>query len=816
MKIVFKLQFKIRLIFVMLLLTMGLCHAYSVALLKDDANDKTQTIAEKMIPVLTENGFTVDCVSYEGLCREEILRPYDCLILTDSTRFPVDGRTPLMNYLRKGKDIVLMGGMPFKEDLWRAGGKWSVNKSDSETESVKDENDSMPLDLPIFDNRSVYAFRNEPCIVTYTQGLLKTPVNLAGSFTGVSAIAFEYPEVSRYIPLLSVQDEYSRNVGVAGGLLVNYAGEFKNGYWLLFGIEDASFYHRREFLAIMVELLDKMKQRKLASEFAEEDRVHEAKCLAVISPAPTGFVKLSKDRKHFLLPNGKKFFALGCNYVGPFERKCEYGEDYFNVNRLEEDFRKAQEAGINVFRFWNFRIENNPDRLRTIVELARKYHIYLIITPRAHPLPTDQGLIDIFQRNAKLLSNETIVLGYDLMNEPYVTTVGSISMNGNPSDILKHDVYNRYSSDYFDKGWVDTVARHRGWPELGGWIQGQDALNLYAAYAMVKQYIEKYNPPQDYSCLYGLEGKLPIEAGYEEFVGAIDNTFRDWILFHKKAINQFDSNHFITVGYNTSLAGLPSNSLLDFVSHHIYQMPYSYEDMQKSVTTFDRLRAFWPNKPITIGEFGFSAGVKLSEDTYLDPYTASVAEMIVFLYAFSNDYSGAYLWMLSEWPIANIKYNAPWISPDRYIYESRFGLYQYDGTPAGKPKPIAHATRFFRKYIDTHESGSGMLTIIQADTPVKTGYVFTDKDALFVGNTKYSSERLEFQSPFSVNVMLCWDVKELKAMATADVDVTMNLREFGFSAISDIRIEGQYDKLRKNGSTVKLKLLEGRTVTFFQ
>ncbi len=559
-----------------------------------------------------------------------------------------------------------------------------------------------------------------------------------------------------------------------------------------------------------------MKQRTLASSFAEEDRVYEAKCLAVASPAPTGFIKLSKDRKHFLLPNGKKFFALGCNYVGPFERKCEYGEDYFNVNRLEEDFRKAQEAGINAFRFWNFRIENNSDRLKTIVELARKYQIYLIITPRSHPLPTDQGLIDIFQRNAKLLNDETIVLGYDLMNEPYVTTVGSISMNGNPSDILKHSVYSRYSSDYFDKEWVDTIARHRGWPELGDWIQGQDALNLYAAYAMAKQYIEKYNPPQDYSCLYGLDGKLPIEAGYEEFMSALDDTFRDWILFHKKAINQFDSNHFITVGYNTSLAGLPSNSLLDFVSHHIYQMPYSYKDMQKSVTTFDRLRAFWPEKPITIGEFGFSTGLKLSEDTYLDPYTASVAEMIVFLYAFSNDYSGAYLWMLSEWPIANIKYNAPWISPDRYTYESRFGLYQYDGTPAGKPKPIAHATRFFRKYIDTHESGDGTLTMTQAETPIKTGYVFEDKDALFVGNATYTSKRLKFQSQFPVNVMLCWDTQELKAMASADIEVTVNLHEFGFSNGSDIRIEGRYDKLIKTGSTVKLKLLEGQTVTFFQ
>ncbi len=216
MKIVFKLQFTIILIFVMLLSITRLCHGYSIALLKDDANGKTQMIAEKMMPVLTGNAFTADYISYEMICCKGSLDKYDCLVLTDSTRFPVAGRINLLDYLRKGRDVVLMGGMPFKEDLWRSGETWSDKKSDSETESLEDEKNVKPLDLPVFDNRSVYAFQNEPCIVTYQkQDILKTPITLSGSFTGVSAIGFEYPEVSRYIPLLSVQDEYSRNVGFA-------------------------------------------------------------------------------------------------------------------------------------------------------------------------------------------------------------------------------------------------------------------------------------------------------------------------------------------------------------------------------------------------------------------------------------------------------------------------------------------------------------------------------------------------------------------------------------------------------------------------
>jgi hypothetical protein len=35
-----------------------------------------------------------------------------------------------------------------------------------------------------------------------------------------------------------------------------------------------------------------------------------------------------------------------------------------------------------------------------------------------------------------------------------------------------------------------------------------------------------------------------------------------------------------------------------------------------------------------------------------------------------------------------MNYNAPWISAERQIYESQFGLYYYDGTEAGRAKPM--------------------------------------------------------------------------------------------------------------------------------
>jgi hypothetical protein len=171
--------------------------------------------------------------------------------------------------------------------------------------------------------------------------------------------------------------------------------------------------------------------------------------------------------------------------------------------------------------------------------------------------------------------------------------------------------------------------------------------------------------------------------------------------------------------------------------------------------------------------------------------------------------------MLSEWPVANIKYNAPWISPDKQTYEARFGMYYYDGTTKGCPKPIAYASKFFREYIDTHNPGDGTLDIVRADTPMKTGYIFTDKDALFVGNTGCDSERLKFKSPVPANVMLMWNAEQLKIMATADIEAVIDLSKFGFAAGADFSEDGQYASVSGKSTAVKIGLLKGQTVTFF-
>jgi hypothetical protein len=155
----------------------------------------------------------------------------------------------------------------------------------------------------------------------------------------------------------------------------------------------------------------------------------------------------------------EEIFCVGLQLSRAVREATEFGEDYYNLKRIELDFQKAKDAGINSFRFWNSRIDKYPERFKTIIELARKYNIYLILQPREHPLPTDKALINVFTRTAKMASGEKIVLGYDLMNEPYITMIGSVRANGKPSEILQHKVYERYSDKYYDKNGLSTLTR---------------------------------------------------------------------------------------------------------------------------------------------------------------------------------------------------------------------------------------------------------------------------------------------------------------------------------------------------------------------
>merc|ERR1712083_875338 len=80
---------------------------------------------------------------------------------------------------------------------------------------------------------------------------------------------------------------------------------------------------------------------------------------------------------------------------------------------------------------------------------------------------------------------------------------------------------------------------------------------------------------------------------------------------------------------------------------------------------------------------------------------------------------------------------------EQHAVAGRWGLLWYDGTAQGRPKPIAHVTRFLAEYLSasltwTHTTQAPRFSIHKdASLPgVSSSFMFEAEDAIFVGGAK--------------------------------------------------------------------------------
>jgi hypothetical protein len=215
-----------------------------------------------------------------------------------------------------------------------------------------------------------------------------------------------------------------------------------------------------------------------------------------------------------------------------------------------------------------------------------------------------------------------------------------------------------------------------------------------------------------------------------------------------------------------------------------------------------------------LGEFGYSNGDLLT-DGYIDFHTQAAGEMLHYLYAWANGYSGALKWEPCDNPLKmSLRYTV-WIPPEatsRHIRQGRFGMHYYDGTLDGRPKPICHALRFFREYADEHSPG-GELRVTPGDTRIKTAYEYRGDGALFVGDVTYEGEGLRFEAAQATNVMLAWDDEALRICASGDVRVSVKVGAFVPNLTAQARVEGKHGGASVTGDRLVVALLEGETIT---
>jgi hypothetical protein len=621
---------------------------------------------------------------------------------------------------------------------------------------------------------------NTVCFDTYEPYVLRgiqrvTPVGitppppLTMPLSGLSAVGFTLWDRSELVPLLQVHDRQGRPRGWAASQLIHYGGPYQGGCWLLSGITTPGFYRTPTFDRTLTQFLKKVAGGRLPEEAAGRNEREKQRTLGKPQTAPEGLT-ISPDG-HFVYPDGRRFFMVGADYIGSLDRKF-FGGPW--LAWLERDFQAASQAGINCLRVYGASaLYRDPVKLAALKDLARRFNLRLLIVVVDHTnLLTREELQARAREVATAFADEPMLLGYDLQNEPYLYEVAKV------------------------KDGPQTLGEK--YPLWQRWGEYEKSANLGGS--------------EHFTSFPGVSGPLAPSAEWAPVVQDASSVFGDWIRWQVEAIRSVDRTHPITVGYNSVFATLPCNAQLDFISHHGYEKPVDLAAVERNLTTMDRLHALWPGKPVSFGEFGYTNGMVLN-GRYLDLHTSALGEFLHYLYAWNQGYEGCMKWVLMDHPLELSRQQCSWIPPDdlgKHVDQGRYGLFYSAGTATPQPKPLAGALFFLRRHM-TPGAKRGELRLVKADNALGTGYVYRAPDALFIGNTTYSSADLSFTAKTPANVLLHWG-PGLDLVSTADATVRLKPDRFrkGLSG----KVSGHAAWVRRQGDWVELALLEGQPVRF--
>ncbi|MBT3380429.1 MAG: hypothetical protein HN742_00510 [Lentisphaerae bacterium] len=539
-------------------------------------------------------------------------------------------------------------------------------------------------------------------------------------------------------------------------------------------------------------------------------------------------VQLSSDGRHLVYADGRRFFSIGCNYTGALDTHGRFWEpEHFDPRLLEVHFRRSRDAGINVWRFCGWCgsapleadiLAGDFSRIDIYLEFALRYGVYQLLTPPGSYHLDLSRRLRTYTALARHVRGHPAVLGYDLLNEPGVERLTGVAFpEGTRCPTQEFDFLGAYpgqlgsrSEELRQQARDRRVWRHA----LSPGISEEQAFNVACAAYLYGRWRREYGI--SFSTFPEIDQAWPPSDAWRQAIDAINGGLATWVNVQAEALRRADPTHMVTVGYNQLLSCFPGNSGLDFVSQHVYQRPYTFEDVQKNITTLDRLRHFWPDKPITFGEFGYSSGVEMPNGEFLGVQAASVGEMVHWLYALANGYDGCKKWVLNDHPLPYMHHFGNWAGRGigTQTYEARFGLYAYDGSLMGRPKPIAHALHFLRTYVD-RAGPVGDVDITRGRGLTAAHYVFRGEKALFIGSDQHDSPELSFAVDGAANVMLDWGDGTLRVMATADMHVSVLLEAF-VDGLSNqrLRLSGKNGGIRHDGKRIRIRLLAGRAVCF--
>lgn len=614
------------------------------------------------------------------------------------------------------------------------------------------------------EERDIYRYDDASVLCSSDAGPVCT---VDGAFRGISALGFPVYGQSRYVPLLAAQDRYGRRRGWAAGAVINEQGPWAGSNWVIFGVENPEWYRTDAFVDYLTRLLPGLK-RGTGLVLPRMERVES-------DGTPLQPVVLRNGR--FECEDGTPLFIIGEN-LGSLLYDRSLGEH--DAESLDRLFRQLSEAGVNALRILNVSNIVSKGNLGLLARTAECWGVYLLVgaTPggdRGH----DRRQIEAYARTlSRELASSPALLGYDLRNEPYI-----------------HDI--RRNRDY------DGTTLGERYPYSAA---GMSAL----ASSMLR--------PDSYgsATFYGRDRILPrpADAAAARAYDAVNGIFGDWIDWYREIFARLGDRHPLTVGFNLWYASLPVGRKLDFVSQHTYVMPTDSGAVINELTTMDRLHAMYPDKPVTLGEFGYTSGYVL-DGRPLSAQCQALGEMMHLLHAWTHGYGGVFDWQVYDFDPVNYRRIAVW-NRDRYRfkqdYERLHGIYAWDGTPDGMLKPYGMCMRFFSDALrDGLERGE--LTCRAAQTQIGTGFVFRAPNALMVGDRAHDDGLLRFDAGEERVVCLFWHDGEIRMMSTGDVDVTLSPAQLtGFGPAAGWTARNCRAGMHCEGELLTVRLLAGETV----
>ena len=742
---------------------------------------------------------TVDAVVFSG-------RPGSAVPLND------EGKAALMRFLKAGGDLVLLGvQLP----------PLAVSRETLAIELFREDdpnnNYTGAVEVVSSDNSAPFPM----------------PKPLVGPFSGTSALGPAIPNEVKFVPLLAARDSYARTLGWAGGLLVHYSGAFQGGQWAIFRVNDEHFYSTPDFQSGLAALFTRLASDDLPTLAAKEDAVRKTKTITLKTPPPhQEFVRVSADGQR-LEAAGMPLFITGCFYDGGSTRGLgTWGGKAFDAGIIEGDFLLLKNTGINAIRMFG-----DAGRDQELKELLRRHRMYLLyemslFQKKGQPPTTVEEMADKAKAIAARWKDEPMLAGYDLQNEPYLYYFATLTLAGKPSPLIAAKPYSNpefsgllqgYSRD---RAWVDRAMKklpsyiflpHNLPPEL--------LREVLAGYAILGNYADLEG-----SRWNGMGGpqpfRMPNAAKWKPFLKLADDSIRIVLEQLVSAIREVDSKHLITVGYNNISAFSPANGLLDFNNFHFY---YNFSPAQSGfheargiVERTDLFRAAFPYQPVTRGELGASTGYRETDKTgpYWRADAAGLFETATYLRDYNQGYSGNWRWISHDQYLPLMPRRWPWVdwkldaSDPQTTKEARFGLYYYDGSPHGRPKPLAHALRFLREAIDDGLA-RGKFAFTETKVFPNLGYRFHAPGAIIAGNHSDQFPEMQFDATGLANIFLLWNAdRTAKLASTADTLVTLSLdRLFPGHASKDITLKGISGQWKVTGSNLVIQLLAGERVT---